>query len=507
MSSMSEREREIRQRLKDDFEHYAAKCLKIRTKSGAVLPLALNRAQMYLHDRLETQRREAGLVRAIVLKGRQQGCSTYIGGRFYHLVTHAHGQRVFILTHEQEATDNLFNMVERFHEHCPELVRPSAGTANAKELAFDRLDSGYKVGTAGKKAVGRSQTIQLFHGSEVAFWPYADTHAAGILQAVPDEPGTESILESTANGIGNFYHAQWQMAETGKSEYQAIFIPWYWQDEYRRPVSDAFSLDIEEEEYRETYGLDLEQMAWRRAKIIELKDEWLFKQEYPATPAEAFQTSGEDSFIPPMLVMRARKVTAEPYGPRVGGCDPARFGDDSTSIFVRQGRQARKYGSWEKKDTMEVAGLCVQAMQRERLEKMFVDVGGLGAGVVDRLRELGYRNMVIPVNGGEKPLDSQKYFNKRAEMWGEMREWLKDQPAQIPDDDVLHGDLTGPLYSYDSNTRLKLERKEDMRKRGLRSPDDGDALALTFAFPFGEEWAGDGDDYQTETGRSEATGY
>lgn len=507
MSAMSERERAIRQRLKDDLEHYAAKCLKIRTKAGAALPLTLNRAQRYLHERLEEQREDTGRVRAIVLKGRQQGCSTYIGGRFYHRVTHTRGNRVFILTHEQEATDNLFNMVERYHEHCPDLVRPSTSTANAKELAFDRLDSGYKVGTAGKKAVGRSQTIQLFHGSEVAFWPYADTHAAGILQAVPDEEGTESILESTANGIGNFYHSLWQLAAAGKSEYQAIFIPWYWQDEYRKAVPDDFSLEIEEEEYREAYGLDLEQMAWRRAKIVELKDEWLFKQEYPATPAEAFQTSGEDSFISPMLVLKARQAVAEPYGPRVGGCDPARFGDDSTAIYVRQGRVARQYGAWEKKDTMEVAGLCVKAIQEELLDKLFVDVGGLGAGVVDRLRELGYRDMVVAVNGGEKPLDGQRYINKRAEMWGEMREWLKDQPVQIPDDDVLHGDLTGPLYSYDSNTRLKLERKEDMRKRGLRSPDDGDALALTFAFPFGEQWADDGEDFATETGRSEIAGY
>src|SRR5262249_59037905 len=95
-------------------------------------------------------------------------------------------------------------------------------------------DSGYKVGTAGTKAVGRSSTIQLFHGSEVAFWPFADTHAAGILQAVPNEDNTEIILESTANGIGNFFHQAWRDAEAGKNDYIAIFVPWFWQEEYRR---------------------------------------------------------------------------------------------------------------------------------------------------------------------------------------------------------------------------------------------------------------------------------
>jgi hypothetical protein len=99
----------------------------------------------------------------------------------------------------------LFEVVERFHANCPDAERPSTGAANAKELYFDRLDSGYRVRTAGTKGVGRSSTIQLFHGSEVAFWPYADTHAAGVLQAVPNEPATEIVLESTANGVGNFF--------------------------------------------------------------------------------------------------------------------------------------------------------------------------------------------------------------------------------------------------------------------------------------------------------------
>ena len=88
----------------------------------------------------------------------------------------------------------------------------------------------------------RSSTIQLFHGSEVAFWPFAETHAAGVLQAVPNQPGTEIILESTANGVGNFFHKKWREAETGRSEYLAIFVPWHWQDEYRLPAGKAFKL-------------------------------------------------------------------------------------------------------------------------------------------------------------------------------------------------------------------------------------------------------------------------
>ena len=211
--------------LETDFEYFAGKHLRIRGKSGTIVPLVFNRAQRHIHERIEAQRAATGKVRALILKGRQQGCSSYVAARFYHRTTRTGGLRTFILTHEDAATQNLFEIVERYHDNCPDHLRPSTGAANAKELFFDKLDSGYKVGTAGTKGVGRSSTIQLFYGSEVAFWPFADTHAAGILQAVPDAPGTEVILESTANGMGNFFHQTWRDAEAGKNDYIAIFVP------------------------------------------------------------------------------------------------------------------------------------------------------------------------------------------------------------------------------------------------------------------------------------------
>jgi hypothetical protein len=184
--ALSERERALRLRLKADLEFYAAACLNIRTKAGTIEPLLFNRMQRYLHARIEDHARRNGRVRVLILKARQQGCSTYIAARYYHRATHARGQQVYVLAHEQAATDNLFDMAQRFHEHCPALVKPHTGSASAKELAFDLLDSGYSVGTAGSKAVGRSKTLQLFFGSEVAHWPNAASHFAGVMQAVPD---------------------------------------------------------------------------------------------------------------------------------------------------------------------------------------------------------------------------------------------------------------------------------------------------------------------------------
>lgn len=499
--TLSERERAVRLKLRDDFPHYASKCLCVRTKSGAIEGFDLNKAQRYIHAQLEAQKAETGRVRALLLKGRQQGASTYIGGRFYHQASHRRGCQVFILTHEQSATDNLFAMANRYHEHCPDLVKPTTGAANAKELNFPVLDSGYQVGTAGTKAVGRSKTIQLFHGSEVAFWPHAASHFASVIQAVPDLPGTEIILESTANGLGGEFHERWQQAEAGIGDYQAIFVPWFWQDEYQRDAT-GFVADDEETEYAEAHGLTRGQLAWRRAKIAELKDPLLFRQEYPATAAEAFQTTGHDSYIKAEAVLRARKATCTGVGPLVAGADPARFGDDRFSIALRQGRKVSMVESRAKLDVVAGANWCRQVIDEHKPRKMFIDVGGLGAGTVDILKSWGapYDKIVVAVNFGSEPHEPNPkdrdgrplagYRNRRAEMWGKSRDWLDDVGgADIPDRDSLQADACGPSYKYDINQRVLLESKEDMRKRGLRSPDEWDSIVLTFAEPVNDATA------------------
>ena len=500
---------EHHQRLAADLEFYARNCLKIRTKAGQVEPFVFNRAQQFIHERLEEQRTKTGKVRALILKGRQQGCSTYVGARYYHRTTWRKGLKTFILTHEDQATQNLFEMVNRYHEHCPVFVRPSTSAANAKELYFDKLDSGYKVGTAGSKGVGRSSTIQLFHGSEVAFWPHADTHAAGVLQAVPDAEGTEVILESTANGVGNLFHEKWKDAEAGDGDFIAVFVPWFWQDEYRKVVAD-FTMTEEEQQYAYAYGLDAEQMAWRRNKIADLNDEDLFKQEYPANAAEAFQMSGHDGFIKPADVVRARKATLDGIGPLILGADPARFGNDRFSLAWRQGRKVRKIESKAKLDTVAGANWIKQVIDTDKPARVFVDVGGMGAGTYDLLNSWGYgyehgssdyRKVVVPIDFAGSPqqrditLPSGEVrpgpYNRRAEMWMRSRDWINEVGgADIPDLDSLQADACGPGYHYNTNSYLLLESKEHMRDvRKLRSPDEWDAVALTFAEPVADSSA------------------
>jgi hypothetical protein len=496
--------------LRTNFPDFASQCLRIKVKSGEIKPFVLNRAQLYIHGRLEEQKAEVGFVRALLLKGRQQGASTYIGGRFYHRTSLNRGINAFILTHEQDATDNLFRMVSRYHDN--NWLAPQTGAANAKELNFPRLDSGYTVGTAGTKAVGRSKTILLLHGSEAAFWPHADTHFAGVVQAVPNEPGSEVIIESTANGVGGEFHERWQQAEAGIGDYQAIFVPWYWQDEYRRKAPPDFILTEDEQKYLDAYasnGLTLEHMVWRRSKTAELKDPMLFMQEYPATAAEAFQMTGHDGFIKPGPVVAARKAVKVGIGPLVLGIDPARFGNDRFSIAWRKGRKVEKIESKTKLDNVAGANWVKIIIDRDKPKRVFIDVGGQGAGVYDLLNSWGYgfdpskpddkRGVVVPIDFGGSPQEPDIMlpsgelrpgpFNRRAEMWMRSRDWL-DEPggAQIPDQDSLQADACAPGYHYNANSYLLIESKEHMRDvRKVRSPDEWDAVALTFAEPVGED--------------------
>lgn len=470
-------------RFKKNFRLYALNCLNIRDKAGKIKTLELNKAQLYAHKRIEDQLESTSKVRALILKGRQQGMSTYVEGRFYWRTTLSVGKQAFILTHLQDSTDALFDMTKRYHDLCPELYRPATQAASAKELAFSDLDSGYIVATAGSKAAGRGRSIQYLHGSEVAFWVNAEDHMAGMGQAVPDLPGTEVILESTANGVGNLFHKMWQDAERGRGDYIAIFVPWFWQDEYRRPLPSDFAISQDEQAYKDLHDLDDEQIYWRRIKIVDdfRDDVALFSQEYPATPGEAFRRVSGEPFINPDLVTKARQNTqdVQPSGAVIIGVDPAEYGNDDTAIVVRQGRKASEIKRYSKRGTMEVVGLVSILADRIKPDAINVDCTGVGSGVADRLLELGYP--VNRVHFGAKALDTDRYAIRRDEMWGEMREWFEDTPCQIPDDDSLDGDLCSPQYTYDSSRRVKLESKESMKKRGVHSPDSADALALTFA--------------------------
>lgn len=466
--------------LKGNLHAYAAECLKISDMAGKRVPLILNQAQLYAHQVCEQQLAETGMVRVIVLKGRKQGLSTYFGGRFYHRASMNEGQKARVLAHVQDSSDELFSMVQQFQNLNP--FAPSTKSSNAKELVFSALGGGYKVNTAGSSDIGRGGTSQLLHCSEFAFWKNSFTQYAAISNIVADVEGTEVVLESTANSYGNSFSETWNNAESGTGIFRPIFIPWFWEPRYQAIVPADFELSALESRYMAAHGLSFAQMAWRRNKMSGYDDghQWLFDQEFPATPSHAFQVPNANPLISPDIVSAA---VNSPYRDmtmaKVIGCDPAEFGDDRTAIVCRHGRTVYRAEYHSKKGPMEVAGILADLWKKEQPDGLLVDRGGIGSGIVDRLKELNIP--VIGVMAGGGALDKEIYKNKRAEMWWRMKEWLEDAPCRLPRDPALISDLSAPSYLYDSSGRKQLESKDNMKKRGARSPDGGDALAMTFA--------------------------
>lgn len=491
MAQLSAEQRAKVRLLSRNFPYYAKNVLKIKDKSGTLVPLELNQAQRYLHNKLEKQLNDTGKVRALIPKARQMGSSTYIGGRFFHKTTLSdRGKSAFILSHEGETTKKLFDMVKRYYDYAPPPMLPKIKQSNVKELIFQEYNSQYYVGTAGNADIGRGGTVQFFHGSEVAFWKNTDGIMTGVLQSVPDLPGTEIILESTGNGLGNMFHEICVDAARGENGYQVIFIPWFWMDEYELDVA-RYQPDSDEIELIQLYLNDLPEekqmrkLAWRARKIKEFKSEWKFRQEYPATFLECFQVSG-DSLIRSAHIVAARqcKVT-DKQSPLIMGVDPARSGD-RTAIVFRRGREIPHFYTFHDMDEMRLVGIVANLIDQHDVKMCNMDVAQ-GWGTIDRLHERGYK-MVNGVHFGERAIEDDIYRNKRAEMWCSMAQWMEKEDVNIPDSDDFHADLIAvPDIKYTSDGTKKLESKEKIKQEFGKSPDIGDAAALTFAFPYVKE--------------------
>ena len=195
-----------------------------------------------------------------------------------------------------------------------------------------------------------------------------------------------------------------------------------------------------------------------------------------------FPRFGSFQFISSESVEKCRKCKATGFDslPKIMSVDVARFGDDQTVIAIRQGRLFRileKQRGW---DTFQTTSKVIEWIEMEKPDAVIVDSDGLGAGVFDNLNHRGFGRNLYEYHGGEAPTDSNKYFNKRAESWGLMRAALT-AGMEIPDDPELADQLTGIRYSYSNDQKIQLEKKEAMKLRGLMSPDQGDACAMSYS--------------------------
>lgn len=293
---------------------YIEEYVKIRDKNSNIIPLIFNEPQLKYYNTIKELKKQGKPVRIIILKARQMGFSTATEAIFFKETATKTNVNTAIVAHKEDSTTNLFNMSKLMYNQLPEVLKPEKKNSNAKELVFNNkdgtgLNSKIKCMTAGGDGVGRSDTINNLHLSELAFWQGDKKQTLlGLLQAVPNTPNTMIVIESTANGF-EYFKELWDSAVAGKSDFVPVFIGWNELQEYRMPYN-GFELTKKEIELQKTYGLTLEQLTWRRWCIANNcgGDEELFKQEYPINPEEAFISTGKCYFNKEKIIERIQEI-------------------------------------------------------------------------------------------------------------------------------------------------------------------------------------------------------
>ena len=390
--------------------------LKIRTKDKRLDFFQLNQAQKEYSQQCSK--------RNIVLKARQLGMTTYVAARFFIQTITQPGTLTVQVAHTQESAEAIFNIVRRFWENLPEAAQRGAlalSRANVRQLVFPQLDSEYRVATAADANAGRGMTIHNLHCSEVARWPRgAEETLASLRAAVPQEG--EIVLESTPNGAGGVFYEEWNRAE--ETGYTRHFFPWWYEEEYRRSVERSTGEDArayindlkgkgfteEERALMERFGLDTEQIAWRRENRAALRG--MVVQEFAEDAVSCFRASGECVFELE-AIERALAVSGDPieakengrwlvwFPPQAGrsymvGVDPAGGGSEgdyscAQVIDRASGMQcAELHGHYSLRELavklVEIGDVYNQAL-------MVVERNNHGHGVLANLRAMGYENV------------------------------------------------------------------------------------------------------------------
>jgi len=316
--------------------------LYIKNKKRKVVPFELNTAQLKIYKQVEKLRNENKPVRIYVLKSRQTGVSTLTQGLIFQDTTVHDNVNSMIIAHDRESTGHLYKMSQLFYSKLDgDIYKPMVRRENKYELLFENpnsklrdskpgLNSLIRVDTANNLQAGRAFTIQNLHCSEIAFWEKPEEVMTGLMQSVPEIPESMIIIETTANGVGNYSHSLWKSAEKGENDFIPIFIAWFEDDDCRlTPPKDFKPYDYEhevfgnEQKIKEIFSLDDEQVYWRRYTIKNKLNGDInkFHQEYPSTPDEAFLVSGSNVFDRFLITKYYQNIEAREIKPRIGELD------------------------------------------------------------------------------------------------------------------------------------------------------------------------------------------
>lgn len=281
-----------------DYPLYAEGALKILTKRGAIEPLVMNHSQHVVQAAIDAQEAAGKPVRILELKARQTGLSTDAEGRIFHRCHLRPNRRAIIVAHVEESAKAIFDITRIYYENLPEGLQLPKRYFTRRNMQFAGTNSSLRVAMA-NKAGGRGLMAQYLHLSECAFYPNFKQVIAAVQQGVPGEPDSMVIGESTPNGHNDFYD-WWQDTKAGRNDFTGIFIPWYDEPKYRRPVPSKGlgKLDEDEQELVHLYKLDDQQLQWRRWCIANncRNDPEIFLQEYPSDDRSCFLASGRPAF-------------------------------------------------------------------------------------------------------------------------------------------------------------------------------------------------------------------
>jgi hypothetical protein len=350
---VSDAEREaIRRRVMEETPFWAESFGKIVNKQREVVPCAFKAGQLEFDAILERQRTAGKPMRAIALKARQVGISTATQAKLIHRCTLRERYNAVVVAHDRTTGGKLYRIAETLYSRLPDdpELKPGLGQHRRQRylhFAGEGLwekgevfpDSSYEVDTAGEFQAGRGGTYSAVHASEVAFWDQIGVKLTALKNAVPKTPESLFVIESTANGYNEFKDL-WDDAEAGRSNYAPFFWPWWKEEEYRLPfasdaererflVADPSNPYAEEEtELVKHFGLEPEQLNWRREVIADEcnGDTRTFHQEYPSTPEQAFISTGQKVFDPyrsAQLLVRVdltdpKVPTLDKPGPKIG---------------------------------------------------------------------------------------------------------------------------------------------------------------------------------------------
>lgn len=431
---------------KEPLELVRSGKLMIRTKSGAITPFIPNFAQKIVLDLIEKRLKENRPVRIRLLKARQLGFSTLFQAITYAFTSRREGFHSLVIADDEDGSKELFEMNKLYHERLEDYLKPSLRKSNEIALEFDGLKSRIDIDTSRNKNAGRGSTYQIVHKSESSRFQYPKEVNLGIANAVADLPGTMIFDETTANGM-NFYFDEVQNSIQGLDGFDFIFIPWFFNPDYRMPAYSGFTRSEEEQDIaakvRKLYKHKLtdDQLAWRRFAIVHkcAGDVNLFRQEYPSDHEEAFIFSGRPRFDVEtlrQLKLKSRKPIRteglldiyneiDPLAYYVMGVDTSegKVEGDKSSVTLLNCRTFRVDAEYNGLLEPDILANYVASWGRQFNEALaIVEINNHGLATLNALKAI-YRRIYY-----------RKQFDKQANEWKEQIGWqtnLKSKPLMI----------------------------------------------------------------------------